>query len=95
MKRGEYAQAEKLLNGLLDAGFEPAGTRHHLARVCLITDRFAEAREHVAQGWAARADAKPYLIARLLWFQLALAWLDAVGECRMKNEECRIAARQT
>jgi tetratricopeptide (TPR) repeat protein len=77
---GDYPKAEELLNRLLQAGFEPASTRHHLARVCLITDRLAEAREHVAQAWSARADAQPYLIARLLWFQLALALLEAVDK---------------
>ncbi|MBL0126071.1 MAG: toll/interleukin-1 receptor domain-containing protein [Flavobacteriales bacterium] len=74
--KGEFAKAEELLRHLLKSGFEPSGTRHHLARLCLITDRLAEAREHVAEGWAVRATAKPYLIPRLLWFQVALEMLE-------------------
>jgi hypothetical protein len=52
------------------------------ARLCLITGRFAEAREHVTQGWAVRGEAKPYIVARLLWFQLALEMLDAYSRGR-------------
>lgn len=71
-QHGEYHKAEELLKALLDADCEPAGIHHHLARLCLITDRIAEAREHVAQAWAVRGDKKSYIIARLLWFELAL-----------------------
>jgi tetratricopeptide (TPR) repeat protein len=74
-----YERAEQLLRHLLSENFEPASTHHHLARICIITDRFSEAYDHVAQGWAARAEAKPYVIARLLWFQLALEFLESLN----------------
>jgi hypothetical protein len=75
--RGDCAGAERLLSILLDDGFEPANTRLHIARLCLITDRIAEAREHVTAAWEARAEARAYVILRLLWFKVALAMLAA------------------
>ncbi len=86
-KLGDYAKAEELLNRLLQSGFEPPSTRHHLARLCLITGRFDEAREQVAQAWAARADAKPYLVARLLWFQLALGMVKNRGQRKEAGDQ--------
>jgi len=69
-KLGEFAKAEELLNRLLESGFEASGTHHHLARICLMTDRFIEAQDHVAQAWNARAKAQLYVVARLLWLHL-------------------------
>ena len=90
-REGKYAEAGTLLEQLLQAGFEISSTHHHLARLCLITDRFSEAREHVIQGWAARENAKAYLIARLLWFQLAL---DMLGEGRGGCPQPAVAAAE-
>ena len=67
---GEFAKAEELLHELLESGFEIPSTYHHLARVCLMIDHFNEARNHVAQAWSVRTEAKPYIIARLLWLQI-------------------------
>ncbi len=69
-KLGEFVKAEELLNRLLESGFEASGTHHHLARICLMTDRFIEAQDHVAQAWNARAEAQLYVVARLLWLHL-------------------------
>ena len=69
-KLGEFAKAEELLNRILESGFEVPGTHHHLARICLMTDRNIEAQVHIAQAWRARAEAKSYIIARLLWLRL-------------------------
>jgi hypothetical protein len=71
-----YSEAEDLLMMLLDMGFCPADIRAHLARLCLITDRLAEAREHIRLGWTAHEDAEPYVIARLMWFEAAFALLS-------------------
>ncbi len=67
---GEFAKAEELLNRILESGFEVPGTHHHLARICLITDRNIEAQDHIAQAWSTRAAAKSYIVARLLWLSL-------------------------
>jgi nephrocystin-3 len=75
-KRGECAEAVKLLQILRKAGFEIPGTCCHLARIALLTDDFVQAHDHAAQAWAARAEAPPYVIPRILWLQTALAFLD-------------------
>jgi len=69
---GEYTQAEKLLRGLVEKGFETAGNRCHLARVLILTGRAEEAQEHVAYAWGNRAGAAAYVTPRILWFQIAL-----------------------
>jgi tetratricopeptide (TPR) repeat protein len=74
--QSDYQRAERELHSLLKEGFEPASIRDDLVRLCLVMDRFTEAREHLAKGWALRGDAKPSLIARLLWYQLLLTMLD-------------------
>lgn len=70
IQEGRYAEAGGILEQLLAAGFEIPGTHIHLARVCLLTGRAAEAREHAGQAWAHRSDAPPYTVARILWLQL-------------------------
>ncbi len=83
---GQYSEAEDLLMMLLGMGFCPADIRAHLARLCLITDRLAEAGEHIRLGWTAHEDAEPYVIARLLWFEVALALLtEPRAEGRVEN----------
>jgi hypothetical protein len=74
---GDYAGAEALLLPLLDIGFEVPGTHCHLARVCLMLDREADARRHVEEAWAHRAEAPAYVLPRILWLQTAFAMLDA------------------
>lgn len=75
-KRGDYAQAKELLELLLDTNFEVPGTLLHLVRLDLVTDDIQGARKHVAEAWEQRADAKPYVVSRILWCQLALAILE-------------------
>ncbi|MBN2376146.1 MAG: tetratricopeptide repeat protein [Sedimentisphaerales bacterium] len=76
-KQGEYARAEELLNHLLQTGFEPVSIHHHLARICLITNRLEEAEKHVELAWAARKAARLYIIPRLLWFQFVFMMLES------------------
>ena len=79
IREGRYTEAGEILEQLLAAGFEIPGTSTHLARVCLLTDHIAAAREHAEQGWAQRANALPYVISRLLWLQLAGGMLEDAG----------------
>lgn len=72
----QYAKAEVILNKLLGDGFEPIGVRHHLARICLITDRFLESEKYVQDAWELKREAMPYIVARLLWFKIALASIE-------------------
>ncbi len=88
-KLGDYEKAEELLNRLLQTGFEPTGTRHHLARVCMMNDRFKEAQNHVAQALADLDSARPYIIARLLWFRIAFMLIDGKPEEKDKAEEIK------
>ena len=76
--KGDYAGAEPLDRRALEGRERVLGKEHpdtltsvnHLARICLMTDRFIEARDHVAQAWSARAVAQPYIVARLFWLRI-------------------------
>ena len=72
-----YDEAVEILHKLLHSGFEPASTYHHLARICLITERYSEAKKHIESAWQIRKEAKTYSIARLLWFKIAFAFLES------------------
>jgi tetratricopeptide (TPR) repeat protein len=85
---GYYAQAEEILNRLLQQGFDVLDIYHDLARLSLVTDRITEARKYVTQAWERRSEARPYLIARLLWFQLAITLLEGAGsQCNTQDVE--------
>lgn len=73
---GDYRHAEEVLRELIRRRFDVAGTRCHLARALLMDDQQADARTEVAQAWAARAEAPPYVVARTLWLQALFAVLD-------------------
>jgi hypothetical protein len=73
---GDYAGAEELLIGLLAEEFMLPSTRCHMARVLLMTNREAEAREQIRQAWAIRADASNYVVPRILFFQCIFAIFD-------------------
>jgi proteasome accessory factor A len=73
---GDYAGAEELLIGLLEEGFMLPSTRCHMARVLLMTNREAEAREQIRQAWAIRAEAANYVVPRILFFQCIFAIFD-------------------
>jgi tetratricopeptide (TPR) repeat protein len=79
IKEGRYSEASEILEQLLTAGFEIPGTHSHLARVCLLTDRISEARDHAEKGWQHRAVAPPYVVPRLLWLQLAGGMMEDSG----------------
>jgi tetratricopeptide (TPR) repeat protein len=95
--QSDYQRAERELHSLLKEGFEPASIRHDLVRLCLVMDHFKEAREHLAKGWALRGDAKPSLIARLLWYQLLLTMLDTEEkqDGKTKNAESLLGKLKT
>jgi hypothetical protein len=76
---GDYAGAETLLRGLMQEEFMMPSTHCHLARVLLMTDREAEAREHISQAWAVREEADAYVVVRILFFQLLFAMFDGTG----------------
>ena len=72
----DYRGAERVLRGLLEEGFEIPSTHCHLARVLLLMDRAAEARQHVALAWNQISDAPPSIVPRIVFFQLLFALQD-------------------
>jgi hypothetical protein len=74
---GDYVLAESCLVRVLNEKFEISGTNCHLARVCIVTDRFSSAQAHIEQAWLHRTEAKNYVIARILWIKIALEFLDS------------------
>lgn len=76
---GDYAGAEVLLRGLLAETFMLPSTHCHVARVLLMTDREAQAREHIAQAWAIRDQASQYVVPRILFFQCIFAVFDGAA----------------
>ena len=83
---GNYDKAEELLRRLLAQDFEPAGNRLHVARLCLLAGRNAEARELVSQAANYRAQAPAYFSPRLFWFQLVLTLLEHVDSPTANTE---------
>jgi proteasome accessory factor A len=73
---GDYSGAETLLRRLMQERFMMTSTCCHLARVLLMTDREAEAREQINQAWAIREEADTYVVPRILFFQLVFAMLE-------------------
>jgi tetratricopeptide (TPR) repeat protein len=73
---GNYKDARKLLEELLNVNFEAISIRIHLARLALITDDLEEAAQQTLEVWELRKEAKSYVIARILWFKLCLEFLN-------------------
>lgn len=71
-----YEQAEHLLRSVLQVDFEVPGTYCHLARVCLLTGRPAEAKVHTQSAWDRRDQAPSYVVPRILWLRLLFALAD-------------------
>ena len=73
---GDLPHAEQLLRRVLASNFEVPATHCLLARVLLLLDRDADARLEVAAAWESRAEGPPYIVQRILYFQLLFALLD-------------------
>jgi tetratricopeptide (TPR) repeat protein len=72
---GEYSEAELLLKRVIQNNFELSGNHCHLARVLILTGRDREAREEVAKAWEHHTEGPPYVVPRILLFQLLFATL--------------------
>jgi tetratricopeptide (TPR) repeat protein len=72
----DYHITEDILRLLLRYEFDPPSTHCHIARVLLLMDREEEARNAIASAWNARISAKPYVMLRILFFQLMFSLLD-------------------
>ena len=73
---GNYQIARQLLEELLQNNFEILSTRMHLARLALITDNYLEVVQHINEVWSIRNEAKNYVLARILWFKITLAYMN-------------------
>jgi len=90
---GEYSEAEKLLRQVLERNFEVTSNKCHLARLLILTGREREAREEVAEAWEHRAEGPPYVVPRVLWFQLLFAMLECAPSA-LANCQSAIQLRQ-
>ena len=72
----QYEKAKEILTKLLDEGYETTSIQHHLAGICLITERNADAEKYVGNAWECKSEAKPYIVARLIWFIIVFAFLE-------------------
>ena len=77
--RGEYARTEALLRQVLAKGFEIPGTNCHLSRALILAGREAKAEVAIDEAWTHRAEAPPYVVGRILWFQVVFALLDGAS----------------
>jgi tetratricopeptide (TPR) repeat protein len=75
-KMGDYSRAKELLNRVQEHQFELPSTHCHLARIGILSGREGEARDHAKKAWEYRSEAQPYVLPRILWLQLALAFLQ-------------------
>jgi len=72
---GRTAEAERIYRHLIAHGFEPGGTRAHLARVLIATGREPEAAPIVREAWDYRDQEPTYISGRILFLQALLAIL--------------------
>ena len=77
-KARDYAAAEGVLRGLVREGYEVASNQCHLARVLILMDRAAEARQEVRLAADNLANAYAYVLPRVLYFQWVFAMLDGI-----------------
>ena len=77
---GRQEAADRLYRGLLERGFQEPGTRVHLARVLLMSDRVAEVRASIAAAWRCLRrsdqgtdDIPPYVRPRILFLRILCA----------------------
>jgi len=73
---GDYHTTEELLFRLLNTGFEVISTHIHLTRLFFVTNQISKSVEHINLAWAMKAEAKPYVLTRLVWFKIALAFIN-------------------
>ena len=74
--QGDYATARITLLELLKKGFEVQSTYIHLVRVSLMLGEINEAKQYLSHAWEGIEGSKPYVKARLLWFEIAFALLE-------------------
>ena len=77
-QRGNYNAAKTTLLELLQTGFEIQSTYIHLVRVCLMLGEITEAKQYLCLAWENIESSKPYVKARLLWFEIAFALLECL-----------------
>jgi hypothetical protein len=75
-KSGDYQNTRKILEKLFQNDFEVLSTRMHLSRLALITDNLAELSKQINEAWQMHKDAKNYILARIIWFKITLAFLN-------------------
>jgi hypothetical protein len=90
---GEYSEAEKLLREVLQLNFEVPSNKCHLARLLIMTRRDQEAREEIAEAWEHRVEGQPYVLPRILWFQLLFVMLECAPSA-LANAESAIPLRR-
>ena len=72
---GEYETAERIYYRLIALKFETTSNYCHLARIHLLTGRDAEVAVDVETAWLNREGVEPYILSRILFFQILLAML--------------------
>lgn len=73
---GDFAGAELLVRGLLQEEFMVPSTLCHLARVLLMMEREAEAREQIDRAWDIHEQAPAYVLVRMMYFQCVFVLFD-------------------
>lgn len=68
---------------MLQDNFEVLNTRMHLARLALITDDPENVTNQIHEAWNMRKEAQNYVVARILWFKITLAFLK---NCSNEND---------
>jgi hypothetical protein len=73
--QGDFERAQTLLDRLVRAGFDPASTLCHSARLAIVRSDLGLARALVEEAWSLRMGARPYAVGRMLWFRALFAML--------------------
>jgi tetratricopeptide (TPR) repeat protein len=87
---GQYTEAEAVYRRLVEKRFELGSIHCHLARVFLMTNREAEARQEVDRAWAVRHTSPAYLLVRIQFLRTLLEML-AGRDCKASLVEIQRA----
>jgi tetratricopeptide (TPR) repeat protein len=84
-QRADFFHTEEILRFLLEKQFEVSSTHCHLARALILMNRESDAREEIVRAWERRDGAHPYVLLRILFFQLLFALLDEGDNINLKQ----------
>lgn len=79
-ERSYFRDADRMLSGLLDEGFDDPEILYHLAQIYLVKGDAAAARRQAEAVWKRRKMAPTYVTKCVLWLMLAAALVESAEQ---------------